>query len=177
MAKQIVSPDVLSALRGFGALGLFVVGVYGCIAILVGLLDASAVSPSDYHVKFGSPGSSCDSDDGPVFGFEDGEALACGRPGSMNLNGDVEYPGFTEAQNSEVAALARKAGELSPSEMDEIQGLVNRIAATVPSSRLAYDKHAYSIGPLWGTDLAWAGGATVVVVAGIAAATRDRRRP
>ncbi|MFI5694964.1 hypothetical protein ACIA58_24130 [Kribbella sp. NPDC051586] len=77
---------------------------------------------------------------------------------------EADLPGFTNAQDGVVAALARQLGQ---------EGL--QVDDTLPpESRPNYHQNL-RIGPLWGSSLAWAGGGTLLVTALIAIALRIRQ--
>jgi hypothetical protein len=136
----------------------FQVGFFAFAAGLVAVFVGSAGgADKSYVADFGRPGEDC----GPGtvhFDRYNGQVLRCAPNGGFA----VSFPGFTEAQNEQIEALAKELGADILSEADEvlIQQRIDEFAATVPES--ARPQPA-GIGPLRGAGLAWTGGALIVV--------------
>jgi hypothetical protein len=126
----------------------------GLVAVIVG---AAGGTDTSYVADFRRPGEDC----GPGkvhFDAYNGQVLRCAPGGGAT----VDFPGFTEAQNAEVEALAKELGVDILSESDEvrIQQRIDEFAATVPETARPQPE---GLGPLRGARLAWAGGALIVV--------------
>lgn len=151
-AGSVTMPGMV--VRFFAVLvGVVLIGA-GLVAVIVG---GAGGPDTSYVADFGRPGEDCGS--GRVhFDAYDGKVLRCAPGGGAS----VSFPGFTEAQNEEIEALAEELGVDILSEADEvqIQHRIDEIAATVPESARPQPE---GFGPLRGAGLAWAGGALIAV--------------
>lgn len=134
-----------------------VFAVFGLVAVLIGFAEQHAADKT-YVVGFALPGDEC----GPGavdFDISDGQVLKCMSNGMRPLSSTARFPGFTDAQNQEMTALASQYGEsgLSTPERREIQWRANQLAKTVPEERRPHYDEGVSLGPLWGASLAWVG--------------------
>jgi hypothetical protein len=143
--------------------GVVMIGA-GLVAVIFG---GAGGADTSYVADFGRPGEDC----GPArvhFDRYNGKVLRCAPGGGAS----VSFPGFTEAQNKQIEALAEELGADILSEADEvqIQQRIDEIAVTVPES--ARPQPA-GLGPLRGAGLAWTGGALIAVgLAGVVLASR-----
>lgn len=135
---------------------------FGGVSVLVGLLNQREAD-GVYVVQFNRPGDECGGARQLHLNVTDGKPLAC-RPGYAGVGGFArsDLPGFADAQNEEVRALAEKLGSdgLSAAEQRQLQDRVDQISATVPTAERPDRKPG-----LWGARLAWLGGG--MAVAGI----------
>lgn len=101
-----------------------------------------------------------------------GEAMDCTAYPQFSFGGSTTLPGFTPAQNGEIGDLVKglAVGGLSEAEQRQIQDRVDEIAVTVPES-----ERPYHYTGLWGTGLAWLGGAILAVSLLLFAGRRVRR--
>jgi hypothetical protein len=155
--------DILVSLVGGCFILLGLVGVFAIVGGIVQQHDAD----NAYVVEFSHPGADC----GPgtvAFDVTNGERLFCGGAGAIPIGNSGRFPGFTDAQNQDVTALAEKLGSggLSTDEQRQIQQRADQIAATVPSeARRPHDSYdidllgdfSLSLGPFWGSRLTWLG--------------------
>lgn len=152
---------------------------FGAVSALVGLLNQGEADEV-YVVQFKRPGDECGGARQMHLDVTDGKPLAC-RPGYAGVVGgraSSDLPGFADAQNEQVRALAEELGSggLSAAEQRQIQDRVDQISATVPTAERPDRKPG-----LWGARLAWLGGGMVVAgILGLAAlvllAVRDTKR-
>ncbi|WP_328617498.1 hypothetical protein OHS18_15285 [Amycolatopsis sp. NBC_00355] len=159
MVLRVLSVVLLVALTAIGA-----------AAVLAGVAEQHAADNA-YVADFARPGAECGS--GEVhFDESDGVVLACLPRGGSS----VRFPGFSDAQNDDVEALAKNLGADSLSTVDRarIQQRVDEIAATVPEPARPHYDEGMSLGPVWGAGLAWAGGA-VALLGGLGLYLRRRR--
>lgn len=145
----MVSPMrvVLMFLAALGCAGLFAVGVP---FVLVGLAEQGHLDDA-YVVGF-VPGAGCDDGHELYLRVEDGAVLDCVLSGVTSGSGRVSLPGFTDAQEEELAALAARFGAdgLSAGERREIQSRVDAYAAEVPEERRPYGAEVVSgVGRIW----------------------------
>lgn len=143
-----------------GAVGLF---VFGGSNVLVGIAEQHAANHT-YVVDFRHSGDDC----GPgavTLDVTDGEPLSCEPANLHPISVQVDFPGFPDARNEEIAGLAHRLGRdgLSASEQRRIQRRVDQIAATVPDSRRPHYDEGVSMEPLWGAGLAWTGAGAILV--------------
>ena len=134
---------------------------FGAVNVLFGVLQQREAD-GVYVVQFKRPGDECGGSSQMHLDVTDGEPLGC-RPGYAGVIGGWarnDLPGFTDAQNEEILALAEELGSdgLSTAEQRQIQDRVDQITATVPAAERPDRKPG-----LWGARLAWLGGAMVVV--------------
>lgn len=101
---------------------------------------------TQYKVAFLREGETCYGSMPAYFDIKTGKPLDCTSLG-YGLVADFDFPGFTEADDTKIADLAKALGadELSPSDQTQLQSAVDKIAATKP------EKSHYS--GLWGTKL------------------------
>jgi hypothetical protein len=125
--------------------------------------DVDSYAP--FKIVFTSTGDDCTNDEyvAAYLDVDNGQQLTCGS-GSFSplLNVAGGIPGFSEAQDNEVFALARQLGEdgLSGADQTRIQQLVNQIDATVPQAD-RQQPPGYS--GFWGTPMAVTGGVVIVL--------------
>ncbi|WIX83524.1 hypothetical protein QRX50_23560 [Amycolatopsis carbonis] len=111
-----------------------------------------------YRIEFAHEGDSCDEYLDVHLSIDTGEAMACTSL-PLSFGGSLDFPGFTSAQQTEIGALVQRlaADGLAEAEQQRNQSRVDEIAAAVPDSARSYHYTG-----LWGTGLAWLGGAIVV---------------
>lgn len=156
---------LLMMLGAIGSVALFAVGVP---MVLIGFAEQGHLDEA-YVVGF-VPGAGCDDGHELYLDVEDGAVLDCVPSGVTSGSGRVSLPGFTDAQEEELAALAARFGVdgLAPGERQELQSLVDEFAATVPAEKRPYGDEAVS-----GTGRVWLGGGMIVAaLAGTAATFR-----
>lgn len=144
---------------------LLALSLFGFMALLAGFAEQHAANHT-YHVNFARPGADCGSG-AQNFDVDSGAPLGCGPPGAIAASADTDFPGFTDGQNTQVAALAARLGAdgLQDYEQQAIQHLVDRLATTVPDSDRPHYDEGVSMGPLWGTRLIVAGAISWAIVA------------
>ncbi|MEV0729747.1 hypothetical protein [Polymorphospora sp. NPDC050346] len=129
---------------------------FGGVSALAGFLDQRAADRV-YVVQFKRPGDECGGARQLHLDVTDGKPLSC-RPGYAGVVGGYarnDLPGFADAQNEQVLALAEGLGGdgLSSAEQRQIQDRVDQILATVPAAERPDRKPG-----LWGARQAWLGG-------------------
>lgn len=140
---------------------------FGGVSALAGYLDQREADRV-YVVQFKRPGDECGAARQMHLDVASGEPLSC-RPGYAGVIGGYamdDLPGFTDAQNDEILALAKSLGGdgLSTAEQGQIQDRVDQIAATVPAAERPDRKPG-----LWGARQAKLGGALALAgVVGLA---------
>lgn len=139
-----------------GALAGVALAAYGATSVLVGFGEQRYVDRA-YVVGF-VPGSGCGDAHDLYLRIEDGEVLDCVPEGGLG-SGRVHLTGFTDGQEDQVQDLVEQLGDdgLSAEDQDEVQRLVDSIAAEVPPAERPYGDQAVS-----GTTRIWAGAAMAV---------------
>ncbi|MFC0529719.1 hypothetical protein [Phytohabitans kaempferiae] len=132
---------------------------FGGVSALVGLLDQRAADRV-YVVQFKRPGDDCGGARQMHLDVTTGKPLSC-RPGYAGAIGGYarnDLPGFADADNEDVLALAETLGAdgLSTAEQREIQDRVDQIVTTVPDAERPDREPG-----LWGARQAWLGGGLV----------------
>jgi hypothetical protein len=159
-----------------GFVALLSMGVAGATAIVVGIAEQHAAE-NTYVVGLSRPGADCGS--GAVgFDVSDGAVLSCELAGFPAGSDVADFPGFSDAQNQEVTDLAKQLGGdgLSTADQQQIQGLVDQFAATVPAAQRPHYDEGVSVEPLWGAGLAWVGAAALAVSVLVHVLVLRRRR-
>ncbi|MGN9793093.1 hypothetical protein ACTMTU_18630 [Streptomyces sp. OZ13] len=152
---------VLAALVGVG------LAAFGLGFVLVGLLEQRSAGDM-YQVAFQRVGNACRGGHELHLDIENGEPLDCVPSYVIGGSPRVDLPGFTDAQNDEVAALGGQLGSggLSDAEQRQIQDRVDKIAATVPAADRPRPDSAtvwLADAGVWGARRAWLGGGLVAV--------------
>jgi hypothetical protein len=143
--------------------------VFGFMTAFVGFADQN-VADHTYKVGFKHAGDDCGAERLEL-SVDNGKPLYCGPPGAIPIQPkSVALPGFTEAQNSEVATLALGLGTdgLSAADRSQIQARVDELLAAVPPANLPHHP------TYWGARLGWIGiGALVTGLLGMFAMHRS----
>ncbi|MFJ3102180.1 hypothetical protein [Streptomyces sp. NPDC086835] len=152
---------VLVALVGVG------LAAVGLSFVLVGLLEQRSAADM-YEVAFQQVGDECRGGHELHLDIENGAPLDCVPSYVIGGSPRVDLPGFTEAQNDEVAALGGQLGSggLTDAEQRLVQDRVDKIAATVPAADRPRPDSAtvwLADAGVWGARRAWLGGGMVVV--------------
>jgi hypothetical protein len=127
-----------------------------------------------YEIVFKTAGSKCTPGDQQYINIRNGAPLTC-TPLSWRGSSGVHLPGFTRAQNDEVATLAEELADdwLTDAEQGRIQDRVNEIAAEVPVADRPYQPGS----GVWGTRRALLGvGITATPILGVIALRLWRKR-
>ncbi|WP_155058503.1 hypothetical protein [Streptomyces blattellae] len=167
----------LASLAAVGGVGLAAAGL---VFVPIGVLEQRSAGDM-YEVAFQQVGDECSGGHELYLDIENGTPLDCVPSYVIGGSPRVDLPGFTEAQNDEVARLGRQLGSegLTDAEQHRIQNRIDEIAAAIPDADRPLPDSA-TVWPadagVWGARRAWLGGGMIAVgILGIIYAMRAAR--